>query len=331
MGGAHGVRAKQNRCRDARSHLEPSPVVDGAAGGGPSSSIVDTRPRCPESNPCSISERSLSILGGGARAAERGKRNQPDDVTSDEERHERIANAVTVDVEDWFHILDARGAPDRSAWESLPSRVEANLDQLLELFGRFGVRATLFWLGWEAEHFPSLVRRCQTEGHEIASHGYGHLLAYQVGRKTFGEDARRAKAVLEGSPGHRSRGSFHRHPRDCLKRHQVWGESKPVPMEMIFFTTFRCPHGSGPSVFPGATPFPGVKITVAGLTRSTPAFQVDVIPLPEAVETSAAVGYFSLKADWNEGPYRVGDIVSVRVRVDGEGNLNVLKLPVPDL
>lgn len=82
---------------------------------------------------------------------------------------------------------------------------------------------------------------------------------------------------------------------------------------------------------PGKFNFPGVKISVAGLIRSTPSFPVEILALPEAVESSGAVGYFSYGANWDEGPYQVGDILSIRMRVEGKGNINVLELPVPDL
>ena len=82
---------------------------------------------------------------------------------------------------------------------------------------------------------------------------------------------------------------------------------------------------------PGKYTFPGIRISVAGLNRSTSSFSVEVLPLPESVLSSGAVGHFSINAEWDEGPYRVGDILSVRIRVEGEGNLNVLEFPVPDL
>lgn len=106
-------------------------------------------------------------------------------------------HAMTVDVEEWFHVLDAKGAPDPVSWDELPSRLERNCDRLLELFAHHGVRTTQFWLGWAAERFPQLIKRAHAAGHEIASHGQQHLLAYQVGPQRFAEDIRRSKQVIE--------------------------------------------------------------------------------------------------------------------------------------
>ncbi|AQT68334.1 polysaccharide deacetylase family protein, PEP-CTERM locus subfamily [Anaerohalosphaera lusitana] len=73
--------------------------------------------------------------------------------------------------------------------------------KILEMLAETGTKATFFWLGWMAERMPQLVRRCADEGHEIASHGYGHILAYKAGRQAFREDIRKAKLILEGIVG----------------------------------------------------------------------------------------------------------------------------------
>lgn len=110
-------------------------------------------------------------------------------------------DALTIDVEDWFHILDTPAMPDHEHWDSLESRVEQNMEKILDLLNGQNVRATFFWLGWIAERHPGLLRRCMQEGHEIACHGYGHVLAYQVGPKRFQEDIHRGKMVLEAITG----------------------------------------------------------------------------------------------------------------------------------
>src|ERR1051326_6754934 len=107
----------------------------------------------------------------------------------------------SVDVEDWFHILDLPTTPPLSAWGSLPSRVERNFIRILDLLGEFNAYATCFFLGWVAERFPHLVREAAARGHEIASHGYGHELAFRMTPKEFAADARRARAILEEISG----------------------------------------------------------------------------------------------------------------------------------
>jgi len=120
-------------------------------------------------------------------------------------------SVFSVDVEDWFHVLDVAGAPALSSWHELPSIVEPDFRRLLDLFDEYHVRVTCFFLGWVAERYPHLVREAAAHGHEVASHGYAHRLVYQSTRQEFFEDALRARRLLEdlaGTPvlGYRSAG-----------------------------------------------------------------------------------------------------------------------------
>ncbi len=107
----------------------------------------------------------------------------------------------SVDVEDWFHILDVPSAPALAEWGSLPSRVERNFSRLLDIFSEEKAQVTCFVLGWIGERFPHLVKEAAARGHEIASHGYGHRLVYEQGRNDFYEDVRHARLLLEDIAG----------------------------------------------------------------------------------------------------------------------------------
>lgn len=113
---------------------------------------------------------------------------------------------MTVDVEDWFHILESPAVPTIEHWPALESRIARNLDKLLTLFESFSARCTFFWLGWLAQRHRTLVRKCQRAGHEIASHGHAHVLAHEVGYHGFREDTTRSKAILEDITGEPIRG-----------------------------------------------------------------------------------------------------------------------------
>lgn len=112
-----------------------------------------------------------------------------------------VVNAMSVDVEDYFHVNAFDGVVPRGRWESLESRVCRNTDRLLALFEARGVSATFFVLGWVAERFPSLVSSIARQGHEIASHGYAHRLIYEQTPQVFRDDVRRAKDLLETAAG----------------------------------------------------------------------------------------------------------------------------------
>jgi polysaccharide deacetylase family protein (PEP-CTERM system associated) len=122
------------------------------------------------------------------------------------EGNSELQNIFTVDVEDWYHILDIPSAPAISEWAGLPARVEANFRNLLDLFSARNVRTTCFFLGWIAERFPHLVREAAERGHEVASHGYAHRLVFEMSPEEFREDAMKSRKLLEDLSGTRVQG-----------------------------------------------------------------------------------------------------------------------------
>jgi polysaccharide deacetylase family protein (PEP-CTERM system associated) len=113
----------------------------------------------------------------------------------------RPVNALTVDVEDFFHVQAFADVIPRSTWDDLPRRVEQNTERLLELCGRAGVAGTFFTLGWVAQRHPALVRRIVAAGHELASHGHGHQRVDGLAPEAFRTDVIRAKGLLEDAGG----------------------------------------------------------------------------------------------------------------------------------
>lgn len=109
----------------------------------------------------------------------------------------QIPNALTVDVEDYFHVAALAPSIARDTWDARESRVVANTRRLLDLFELHGVRATFFVLGWVAEREPGLVREIHACGHEVACHGFSHRLVYEQSRVEFSEETRRSKELLE--------------------------------------------------------------------------------------------------------------------------------------
>jgi len=109
----------------------------------------------------------------------------------------KMTNALTVDVEDYFHVSAFSQSVSRQDWDKYPCRVEQNTTALLEIFSKADVRATFFVLGWVAERFPKLVSTIDKAGHEIACHGFSHELVYKQTPKRFREETIRAKGILE--------------------------------------------------------------------------------------------------------------------------------------
>lgn len=109
----------------------------------------------------------------------------------------RPLNALTVDVEDYFHVSAFSASIDQNRWDDHELRVEANTSRLLDLFDSQGIKATFFVLGWVAERRPEIVEQISSRGHEVACHGYSHQLVYNQTPEVFREETIRSKQILE--------------------------------------------------------------------------------------------------------------------------------------
>ncbi len=112
-----------------------------------------------------------------------------------------ITNALTIDVEDYFQVSAFAPYIRREDWDARECRIERNVGRILDMLAARQTQATFFTLGWIAERYPQLVRRIVAEGHELASHGYGHQRASDLSRAEFAQDITRAKQLLEDLAG----------------------------------------------------------------------------------------------------------------------------------
>ena len=129
-------------------------------------------------------------------------------------------NAFSVDLEEYFQVANFDHCIDRRRWPELPSRAVAQTHRILDLCDRTRTRATFFALGWVAERQPDLLREIAARGHEIACHGYGHELIYEIGPERFREDVKRARAVIEDAIGARVEG--YRAPSFSITERSLW-------------------------------------------------------------------------------------------------------------
>jgi polysaccharide deacetylase family protein (PEP-CTERM system associated) len=131
-----------------------------------------------------------------------------------------IANILTVDVEEFFHGVDFDTVLGPEGVATLPSRVVAQTEWLLDRLEAHGARGTFFTLGSVAQKFPRLVRSIVTRGHELASHGWDHQNVYALGPEGFRADLRRARRALESASGQAVRG--YRAPNYSIRRDTPW-------------------------------------------------------------------------------------------------------------
>ena len=131
-----------------------------------------------------------------------------------------MKNALTIDVEDYYHVSAFESVIPVDAWEGYESRVERNTMRFLEIFDAHGVKATFFVLGWVAERHPELVRTLAAQGHEVASHGYSHRRIYTQTPEVFRAETRRSKQLLEDCIGRPIRG--YRAATYSITRQNLW-------------------------------------------------------------------------------------------------------------
>jgi polysaccharide deacetylase family protein (PEP-CTERM system associated) len=131
-----------------------------------------------------------------------------------------LNNALSFDIEDWFQVENLKGAISAGEWDRCELRVASNTERILSLLRESGTRATFFVLGWIAERCDALIREIDREGHEIASHGYGHQLVYEMEKDAFREDIRKSKGLLESITGKKVYG--YRAPSFSITPRSVW-------------------------------------------------------------------------------------------------------------
>jgi len=112
-----------------------------------------------------------------------------------------IINAMTVDVEDYFHVSAFENSINKSDWTNMPLRVEKNTHRLLELFAEHNIKSTFFTLGWVAERCPNLIKAIVEQGHELASHGFAHQRITEMSQDDLFSDVKKSKDILEQLSG----------------------------------------------------------------------------------------------------------------------------------
>lgn len=176
-------------------------------------------------------------------------------------------NALTVDVEDYFHVSAFESVIAPQSWDDMPSRVAANTRRILRLFEAHGLRATFFFLGWVARRHPELVRETLRAGHEIACHGFGHQRICNQTPEAFRRDVTEAKALLEDLSGQPVRG--YRAPSYSITRSTLWA------LDILIETGFAYDSSLFPIVhdlygIPGACPHPHRLLRPSGAILEFP-------------------------------------------------------------
>ncbi|MCS4034084.1 polysaccharide deacetylase family protein (PEP-CTERM system associated) [Salinibacter ruber] len=125
-------------------------------------------------------------------------------------------NVFSIDVEDWYQGIEL----PVEQWSGFEPRVEASMEDVLDLMARYDVTATCFVLGKVAEEHPALVRRIHEAGHEIATHGYSHEKVYNLSPERFRRELRHSIDLIQDLTGEEVRG--HRAPYFTITEDSLW-------------------------------------------------------------------------------------------------------------
>ncbi|MBD2255941.1 polysaccharide deacetylase family protein [Pseudanabaena sp. FACHB-2040] len=97
-------------------------------------------------------------------------------------------HGLSIDVEEWFHILECGQTQPVTCWSKLDSRVNRNTEHVLNILDRYGVHATFFVLGWVAKQHPTVIQQICERGHQLGSHGYTHVMVSHMKPDEFAKD-----------------------------------------------------------------------------------------------------------------------------------------------
>ena len=185
-----------------------------------------------------------------------------------------IIDALSFDIEDWFHIVEVDALSDPSTWDEMESLVERYTEWIVQTVTESGTRCTFFVLGWIAERYPHLVELMVRHGHEVGTHSYWHRRVYELTPESFREDMQRSIDVIEQAGGAKVIGF--RAPSFSITPGTEWAfdvlHDLGIQYDASLFPAGRA-HGGypcpeGPHVFEGAPsgrPMPELPMSIMQL------------------------------------------------------------------
>jgi polysaccharide deacetylase family protein (PEP-CTERM system associated) len=182
-----------------------------------------------------------------------------------------MVNALSFDIEDWFHLVEIDAVSDPALWPGLPSLVVPYTDRILEALAEKDVKATFFVLGWVAERYPEIPKRIAAAGHELGSHSFWHRRVELLSREEFRDDVRRSIDAIEQPSGAKVLGF--RAPSFSIRRGSEWALDELLDLGLVYDASlFPAPRGHGgydcprrPHVFtatPSGRPIPELPMSV---------------------------------------------------------------------
>jgi peptidoglycan-N-acetylglucosamine deacetylase len=144
-------------------------------------------------------------------------------------RKEENMLAITIDIEDWYHVPAITGSPFSrfkdvdeffARWPGHYDFLSESTKNVLVLLEKMSITATFFIVADVAEHYPGLIGQIAAKGHEVACHGLHHACKIHpttkrplLSQDEFEERTYKAKIILEKASnqeiiGYRSPGAY---------------------------------------------------------------------------------------------------------------------------
>lgn len=160
-------------------------------------------------------------------------------------------NILTFDIEEWFHFDIF--CPE-SEWLNKEPRIDLYLSPILDKLDKLGIKATFFCLGWIAEHYPNVLKKIQSRGHEFACHSNKHLFVREMTPESFDEDLKQSLMHIENVIGEKV--TAFRAPAFSISEDSTWAfevlANNGITTDCSIFATTRS-FGGFPS-FGDSTP-----------------------------------------------------------------------------
>ena len=164
-------------------------------------------------------------------------------------------NILTVDVEEWFHLLDFDVTRTEAEWGKYEVRIYENVDRILDILERTNTKATFFIIGWVAKTYPDVVKKIAAK-YQIGSHTMNHQLVWQQSQMEFRNDVESSVKLLQDITGQPV--ECFRAPGFSIRESEAWAFDILADLEIKYdCSIFPAHHAHGGMASYGA-PMPSL-------------------------------------------------------------------------
>lgn len=172
-------------------------------------------------------------------------------------------NVLTVDVEEWFHILDCEATRTENEWKNYEVRIYENVERIIRVLEDTNTKATFFIIGWIAKTYPDLVRKI-SEKYQIGCHTMNHQLVWQQTPDEFKADVEEGVKMLEDITGKKV--ECFRAPGFSIRESEAWAFEILADLGIKYdCSVFPAAHAHGgmpsyPRAAPGIIEYHGIQM-----------------------------------------------------------------------